>query len=268
MATRTDDSRLGEAGARRLPTDTDPDELVLPEASLQRLRQLADWLTQPPPVMREWGLHRLIDGGLRALFRGESGTGKTMAAIAIATWTKRALFQVDLGAVAGKYIGETEKNLQRIFHAAKDENAILLFDESDALMGNRAEIKDAHDRYANMEMGQLLRRIQPFEGLAILSTNRRGNLGQDIVSRLDGIIEFPMPDEDARYELWRKLLAAAKLPKSHELDARSLAKDYPLSGAEILRATRIAALLASSEGKELDMELLRHCADERIKMRD
>src|SRR4051794_25513746 len=114
MATTTNDPQLAMVGARRINTDTDPDELILPEESVQRLRRLADWLTQPPPVMREWGLHRFIDGGLRALFRGAPGTGKTMAAIAIGSWVGRPLFQVDLAAVASEYIGETEKILEHI----------------------------------------------------------------------------------------------------------------------------------------------------------
>ena len=251
MATTDTEHRLMTLGARRINTDTDPDELVLPEASVQRLRRLADWLTQPPPVLREWGLHRYIDGGLRALFGGPSGTGKTMAAIAIGRWSKRPLIRVDLGPIAGKYIGETEKTLHHIFEAAGEEKAILLFEDSD---GSAA--------------GALLRRLEPFEGLAIIALQETAELGEDAVSRLDAIVDFPMPDEDARGEIWRKLLAAAKLPKSHELDARALAGDYPLSGAEILRALRTAALLAAGGGGTLDMELLRHAAEERLNMRE
>src|SRR4051812_2386688 len=130
MATGFDDTQLTALGVRRINTDTDPQELVLPEASEERLKRIAVWLTQPPPVMREWGLHRFIDGGLRALFRGPSGTGKTMAAIAIARGTGRALLRVDLGAVVGKYIGDTEKHLRQLFDAAEKNQAILLFDEA------------------------------------------------------------------------------------------------------------------------------------------
>jgi SpoVK/Ycf46/Vps4 family AAA+-type ATPase len=242
MATASSDHELMALGARRINTDTDPEELVLPEASMQRLRRLADWLTQPPPVLREWGLHRYIDGGLRALFAGPSGTGKTMAAIAIGRWSKRPLIRVDCAPVG--------TNLQQLFEAGREEHAILLFEDGDA-----------------SGAGALLRGLEPFEGLAIIAVNDTAGLGEDAVSRLDGIVDFPMPDEDARCEIWRKLLAAAKLPKSHELDARALAKDYPLSGAEILRALRLSALLAAAEGGTLSMELLRHSAEERLKIR-
>ena len=241
MATRADDIQLTALGVRRINTDTDPEELVLPPASEQRLRRIADWLVQPPPVLREWGLHRYIDGGLRALFRGPPGTGKTMAAIAIGRWSDRPLFHVDRDEIANNY--------RDLFSLADEEKAILLFDRADA------------------DIADLLKKLEPYEGLAILATNRGGNLEPDAVSRLDGIVEFPMPDEAARHELWRKLLASAKLAKSHDIDAQSLAKNYDLSGAEILRSLRTAALLAASEGKPVNMELLKHTAEERLKMR-
>jgi SpoVK/Ycf46/Vps4 family AAA+-type ATPase len=241
MATGFDDSQLTALGVRRLNLDTDPQELVLPEESEQRLRRIAGWLTQPPPVLREWGLHRFLDGGLRALFRGPSGTGKTMAAIVIARWADRALFQVDLN---------TEGDLDRIRAEAEETKAILLFDSADA------------------EIGDLLRRVEPYEGLAILTTNQSGDLGEDAVTRLDGIVDFPMPNTAARERLWRQTLGAMKMFKTDTVDAGALAKGYELPGADIVRAARIAALLAASEDQPLDMELLRHCAEERVKMRD
>jgi SpoVK/Ycf46/Vps4 family AAA+-type ATPase len=241
MATGFDDSQLTALGVRRLNLDTDPQELVLPEESEQRLRRIAGWLTQPPPVLREWGLHRFLDGGLRALFRGPSGTGKTMAAIVIARWADRALFQVEL---------DTEGDIDRIRAEAEETKAILLFDSADA------------------EIGDLLRRVEPYEGLAILTTNQSGDLGEDAVTRLDGIVDFPMPNTAARERLWRQTLGAMKMFKTDTVDAGALAKGYELPGADIVRAARIAALLAASEDQPLDMELLRHCAEERVKMRD
>ena len=263
MATPTDELELRAAGARRIHTDTDPDELVLPEASAQRLRRIAQWLVQPPPVLREWGLHRFIDGGLRALFRGPSGTGKTMAAAAIGRWTERPVFHVDLGAIVSKYFGDTEKNLDRIFEAANEEGAILFFDEADSPVGKRSEVKDSH------EIAYLLRRIEPFEGLAIIASNGRRDLDDDAVTRLDGIVDFPMPDEAAREQLWRRTLSSVKLPqKVADSDIRQLAKQYALSGAEILRCVRIAALLAASDDRPLDMAMLEHSAAERLAMRE
>jgi len=268
MVTNADDLQFAALGVRRINPDTDPQELVLPEATEQRLKRLADWLTQPPPVLREWGLHRFIDGGLRALFRGPSGTGKTMAAIAIARWTDRPLLSVDMGAVVSGYIGETEKHLRRLFIEAEEEKAILLFDEADALLGKRTGVADSHDRYANADVGCLLRKIEPYEGLAILTSNRIRELDAYAVTRLDGIVEFPMPDQAARNELWRKLIGLVNLSKSLEIDAAALAKAYELSGAEILRCVRIAALLAASDGKPLDSDLLKHSAEERMTMRE
>lgn len=268
MATQSDEHELAALGVRRISTDTDPGELVLPEASGQRLRRIAEWLVQPPPVMREWGLHRYIDGGLRALFRGPSGTGKTMAAAGIGRWTERSVFHVDLGPIVSKYIGETEKSLKQVFAAAKEEGAILYFDEADALFGKRSQVSDSHDRYANIEIAYLLRRLEPFEGLAILATNGRGDLGDDAVNRLDGIVDFPMPDAAAREQLWRNILGSVKLPQAKDIDVAALAGEYELSGAEILRCVRIAALLAASDDKPLDMDLLQHSAEERLAMRE
>jgi SpoVK/Ycf46/Vps4 family AAA+-type ATPase len=267
MATLPDDPQLAALGARRISTDTDPNELVLPEESARRIGWIADWLSQPPLIFREWGLHRYVDGGFRALFRGPAGTGKTMAAIALARSTERDLFRIDLSAVVSKYIGETEKNLRRLFETADESGAILLFDEADALFGKRSQVGDAHDRYANGEIGTLLRRIEPFEGLAIVTTNLSANIDEDAISRIDVVVEFPRPDEAAREALWRKLLASAKLPQASDLDVRLLAK-HELSGAEILRSVRIAALFAASGDRKLDMELLQSAAAERLTMRE
>jgi len=254
-------------GVRRINTDTDPDELVLPAESERRLGWIADWLTQPPLIFREWGLHHYVDGGFRALFRGPAGTGKTMAAIAMAQSTERQLLRVDLGAVLSKYVGETEKKLQRIFEIASEEGAILLFDEADALFGKRSEVKDAHDRYANSDISTLLRRIEPFEGLAIVTTNLSADIDEDTVSRIDVMVEFPRPGEAARGAMWRKLLDSVKLPLGDDLDVGVLAK-HELSGAEILRCVRIASLFAASADRKLDMEHLQSAAAERLAMRN
>jgi SpoVK/Ycf46/Vps4 family AAA+-type ATPase len=260
MAMITDLVELGALGARHIQTDTDPEELVLPEESALRLRRIADWLVQPPPVHREWGLHRYIDGGLRALFRGPHGTGKTMAAAAIGRWTDRPVFQVDLGATMSAHGGEGARNLNRIFEAAVNDSAILYFDEA-----------DAHDIQGNVETGYLLRRLEPFEGLAIIAANGRGKIDEDAVSRLDAIVDFPMPDEAAREQLWRRILGNVKMSQSGgqpQLDTGLLAGKYELSGAEITRCVRLAALLAASEDKPLDMNLLKDAAEERLAMRE
>ena len=262
-----DEQQLAALGARRIAADTDPDELVLPEESGQRLGWIAGWLSQPPFIFREWGLSRHVDGGLRALFRGPSGTGKTMAAVALARSTGRPLFSIDLGAVEPKYIAETEKKLAQLFDAANETGAILLFDEADALLGKRSEVKDAHDRYANVEIGYVLRRIEPFEGLAILTSNAPAGIDEEALDRIDVLVEFPLPDAAMREALWGKLLGSVKLPKGDDVDVGRLAKQYELSGAEILRSVRLAASIAASGERKLDMQLLQSAAGERIEMR-
>ena len=262
-----EDHQLAALGARRIETDTDPDDLVLPEKSGRQLGRIANWLAQPPFIFREWGLNRYVDGGFRVLFRGPSGTGKTMAAVALARSTEKDLFHVDLSSIVSRYIGETEKNLRLIFKAAEEAGAILLFDEADALFGKRSEVKDSHDRYANAEIGRLLRRIEPFEGLAIVTTNTEADIDPDVLTRIDAIVEFPRPDEAAREAIWRKLLHAVKLPMGEEPDVGALAK-HELTGAEILRCVRVAALLAATDEQKFDMELLNSTAAARIAMRE
>ena len=240
MATGFDDTQLTALGVRRINIDTDPEELVLPEASQERLKRIAEWLTQPPPVLREWGLHRFIDGGLRALFRGPSGTGKTMATIAIARWSNRPLLSVEL---------DRESDWQRIFGEADEAKAILLLEAGEA------------------DVGVLLRKLEPYPCLAIVMGTEDARLSEEAVTRLDGIVDFPMPDAAARERLWRRMLELVKLPQAGGIEPAKLAGAYELSGADILRAARIAALLAASEDRPLDMELLDHCAEERVKMR-
>jgi SpoVK/Ycf46/Vps4 family AAA+-type ATPase len=262
-----DEQTLALLGARRIITDTDLNDLVLPKESRERLGWVEGWLTQPPFLFREWGLSRYIDGGFRALFRGPSGTGKSMAAIAIGRSTARPLYSIDLGAVESKHVAETEKKLGQLFQAADEANAILLFDEADALSGKRSEVGEAHDRYANMGVNYLLRRLEPFQGLAILTTNRSCDLDEDSISRIDVMVEFPRPDGAAREQIWRQLLGSVKLHPGTDVDAARLAKDFELSGAEILRAVRMASWFAASDDRNLDMELLRSAASERAQMR-
>jgi SpoVK/Ycf46/Vps4 family AAA+-type ATPase len=263
----SDEQLLAALGARRIAADTGPDDLVLPEESGRKLGWIANWLAQPPFMFREWGLGRHVDGGLRALFRGASGTGKTMAAVALAKSTGLSLFSIDLAAVQSEYIAETEKKLRDIFDAARKANAILLFDEADALLGKRSEVQDSHDRHANIEIAYLLRRIEPFEGLAIVTSNATSAIDEEVLGRIDVMVEFPRPDEAARQALWNKLLGSVKLPQASDLDLRTLANDYELTGAEILRCVRLASSIAATEERSLDMALLLAAAKERIAMR-
>ena len=261
-----DEQLLVGVGARLIAADTDPEELVLTQEAERRLGWIADWLNQSPRLAGESGLKRFIDGGFRALFRGSSGTGKTMAAVALARATGRDLYRIDFGAVASKYVAETERHLREFFERARQGGAILLFDEADTLFGKRSEVKDSHDRYASVDVAYLLQRIEVFDGLAILASNRTGSLDGDIVSRIDVIVDFALPDEAARELLWGKILASVNLPQGQP-DATQLAKKFELSGAEILKAVRVAAVIAASEKRELDMDLLQSAAAERVAMR-
>ena len=266
MANLIDEQQLGSLGVRRIAIDTDPEELVLPAETEKRLGWIAGWLSQPPFIFRDWGLSRYVDGGLRALFRGDSGTGKTMAAVALAKSAGLELYRIDLGRVVSKNIGETEKNLDRAFKAAEEAGAILMFDEADALMAKRTQVSDAHDRYANTEVAYLLQRLESFPGLAILASNRRDGFDQAILGRIDVLVDFPMPDAAAREAIWGKLLGAVKLDKAEKIDLAQLAR-HELSGAEILRAVRMASLLAAGEERPLDMAHLETAAQERVEMR-
>lgn len=262
------DEQLAALGARQIAIDTHPDELVLPEEAGRKLGWIANWLAQPPRIFREWGLSSQIDGGLRALFAGPSGTGKTMAAVALAKSTERTLFSIDLGAVEPKYVAETERKLRQLFDAASEANAILMFDEADALFGKRGEVKDSHDRYASIEISYLLRRIEPYDGLAIVSTNSLAGIDQNILGRIDVVVEFPIPDAEAREAMWRKLLARLKLPTADDIDVPGLAKDNELTGAEILRCVRLASSIAATEERALDMGLLQAAARERLAIKE
>ena len=194
-------STVWRGAARRVGWD----DLVLPPGQLEQLHALVA-AARNRAVLDEWGFGDRHSRGLgtTALFAGPSGTGKTLAAEVIAHELGVDLFHVDLSQVVSKYIGETEKNLRRVFDAAEDGGAVLLFDEADALFGKRTEVTDSHDRYANLEVGYLLQRMEPFRGLAILTTNARTVLDKAFLRRIQTVVTFPYPDRDARESLWRR----------------------------------------------------------------
>jgi len=184
--------------------------------------------------------------GLNALFAGPSGTGKTMAAGIIARELKLDLYKIDLSAVVSKYIGETEKNLSKIFAEAETSNAILFFDEADALFGKRSEVRDSHDRYANIEIAYLLQKMEEYEGITILATNLRKNLDDAFVRRIKFIIEFPVPDESHRFLIWNRHLPD-QAPLGDDLEVEFLARQFKLTGGNIKNAVLHAAFLSASE---------------------
>jgi hypothetical protein len=244
-----------DALAERIDSETRFDDLVLPAATAEQLREIAAQLAHRHTVYEDWGFARRGRRGLgiAALFAGDSGTGKTMAAEAIANEASLDLYRIDLAATVSKYIGETEKNLKRLFDAAEASGAVLLFDEADALFGKRSEVKDSHDRYANIEVAYLLQRIENYRGLAILTTNLKSALDKSFLRRLRFVVQFPFPDEAARERLWR-----AQLPPSApvaSVDFGTLARAQ-LSGGHIRAAALNAAFAAAARSAPIDDALL------------
>lgn len=240
--------------ARRIEPEVSWPDLVLPPAILGELRELTARARHRDLVLGQW---RMRPGGGRgravtALFGGESGTGKTMSAEVVAGELGMDLYAVNLATVVDKYVGDTEKNLERIFTEAAGVNGVLLFDEADAIFGRRSEVRDAHDRYANLESAYLLQRMEAFDGLAILATNLRANLDDAFTRRLDMVIDFPMPGEPARRALWERCLGDG-LPRSSDVDIDFLAASFELAGGHIRSAAVTAAYLAADAGEPVSM---------------
>jgi hypothetical protein len=229
------------------------DDLVLPADSAAQLREICQRVGLREQVLSDWGFGGKLSRGLgtTALFAGPSGTGKTMAAEVVARELGLDLFTIDLSAVVSKYIGETEKNLERIFAAAAEADAILFFDEADALFGKRSDVRDAHDRYANIEVAYLLQRMEQHEGIAILATNKRQHLDDAFIRRLAFVIDFPFPADTERRRIWQLSLASAPLAADVDLDL--VARDFRLSGGGIKNAALQAAYLAAGEDAEIAM---------------
>jgi AAA+ superfamily predicted ATPase len=229
-------------------------DIVLPEDALAQLREICQRVAHRQRVLGEWGFDRKLSmgKGANALFAGPSGTGKTMAAEIIANTLGLDLYKIDLSGVVSKYIGETEKNLDRIFTAAENANAILFFDEADALFGKRSEVRDSHDRYANIEISYLLQKIEQYTGVAILASNLRQNLDEAFVRRLSFTIHFPFPDEASRRRIWAGMWPG-ETPVSETVDLDFMARQFKLSGGNIKNITLAAAFLAASDGDVVTM---------------
>jgi SpoVK/Ycf46/Vps4 family AAA+-type ATPase len=234
-------------------------DLVLPEREKQLLSEIAIHVSQRSKVYSEWGFEAKSSRGLgvTALFSGPSGTGKTMAAEVLASELQLDLFSIDLSSVVSKYIGETEKNLRRVFDAAESGGAILFFDEADALFGKRSEVKDSHDRYANIEISYLLQRMENYRGLAILSTNIKKALDPAFIRRLRFIVEFPFPDQKSREEMWRK--AFPSNTPTEALNFERLAR-LNITGGNIRNIAMYASFLAAHENKPVNMNHLKRAA--------
>jgi hypothetical protein len=246
------------AGLARLARRVEPavgwDDLVLPDPVRAQLGELAMRARHRERVLGQW---RMRPGGGRghgvmALFAGESGTGKTMSAEVVAAELGLDLYVVDLSSVVDKYVGQTEKNLERIFTEAAGVNGVLLFDEADAIFGKRSEVRDAHDRYANMESAYLLQRMESFDGVAVLTTNLRANLDEAFTRRLDVVVDFPVPDTAGRLALWDRCLGPM-LPRAADLDLVFCAERFELAGGSIRACAVTAAYLAAESDRPVGM---------------
>jgi AAA+ superfamily predicted ATPase len=235
--------------ARRIAPRRRWDDLVLPDDSVAQLREICTRVAVRRRVLHDWGFgQRLSLGkGVTALFAGPSGTGKTLAAEIVAHELGHFLYRIDLSSVVSKYIGETEKNLDRVFNAAHDANAVLLFDEADALFGKRSEVRDSHDRYANLEISYLLQKMEEFEGLAILATNLRQNIDDAFTRRIALTVHFPFPGEAERRRIWDTIWPKA-LPLAPDVDATRLARELKMSGGSIKNCALAAAYYAAADG--------------------
>lgn len=240
--------RLGHL-AQRITPRFGWEHLILPPDPITQLREIADRLRYAHVVNEEWGFRAQVGmRGVSALFAGESGTGKTLAAEVIARELGLVMYRVDLSAVVSKYIGETEKNLNTIFSAAESADAILFFDEADALFGKRSEVKDARDRYANIEIAYLLQQVEEYDGLVVLATNFRQNIDEAFTRRLDFLIDFPFPDDPYRHKIWTAHFPA-NAPLGAEVDLAEIASRYRLTGGNIRNAAMAAAYLAAADGR-------------------
>lgn len=235
------------------------DDLILPEDETAQLNEICARFNYRDQVFNDWGFAQKISygRGITVLFSGGSGTGKTMAAEVIANALALDLYRIDLAQVVSKYIGETEKNLDRVFTAATNANVILFFDEADALFGKRTEVKDSHDRYANLEVSYLLQKMEQYEGIAILATNLADNLDQAFTRRLAFSIHFPFPDEAARLRIWEETWPLSVLMTT-EVDITALAQQHRLSGGSIKNVTLSSAFLAASDGEAVNSYHLIH----------
>ena len=239
--------------ARRITTELEWSDLVLHPNTLRQIEEIQIWAKHGTALLEEWEMRKKLRPGYRSLFYGPPGTGKTMTASLLGKTTGREVYLVDLSMVISKYIGETEKNLARVFDQAEHKGWILFFDEADALFGKRTQIQDAHDRYANQEVSYLLQRIELFDGITILASNLRTNLDDAFTRRFESIIHFPMPGAEDRLRIWRQgLPQKANLGK--EIDLYQIAEKYELSGGGIMNVVRYASLRALDNGGTIRQE--------------
>lgn len=229
--------------AEYITTELEWDDLVLAPATLRQIREIESWVRHQQTFFETWGMNRRVKPGYRVLFHGPPGTGKTLTATLLGKYTGRDVFKIDLSMVVSKYIGETEKNLARLFDKAQNKDWILFFDEADALFGKRTNIRDAHDKYANQEVSYLLQRIETYPGLTILASNFKSNIDEAFQRRFQAMIYFPIPKPEERQLLWQKSFPpAVKIDRA--IDWREISNRYELTGANIMNIVQYCCISA------------------------
>ena len=232
-----------EFPARRISTALDWEDLVLPEYTLKQLEDIRLWMEHGDTLLDGWGLRKKLRPGHRALFYGEPGTGKSMTACLLGKTYGKPVYKIDLSLIVSKYIGETTKNLAKVFDQAEKRDWIIFFDEADALFGKRTEVADARDRHANQEVAYLLQRIEHYEGIIVLASNFKDNLDKAFARRFESMIHFPLPDVTQRLRLWEKGFSPASI-LDEKVVLKKIARDYELSGGAIINVIRHSSLMA------------------------
>lgn len=247
--------------AKLITTPLEWEDMILDYDTQEALEEINTWIKHQHTILENWGLNRILKPGYRALFYGPPGTGKTLAATLLGKKNQMDVYLVDLSMIVSKYIGETEKNLAKVFDMAENRNWILFFDEADALFGKRTSTNTSNDRHANQEVAYLLQRIEDFPGTIILATNLRSNIDEAFSRRFQSVIYFPMPNEEQRYELWKNMLPPTWL-KEQNNELVTLAAETELSGGSITNVVRRCALQLLMSGKKtLDTQTLKEALE-------
>ncbi len=236
--------------AQLITTEMDWDDLVLERSTRDQIDEILVWIEHGDTLLHDWNMRRKIKPGYRSLFYGPPGTGKTLTATLLGKATSRDVYRIDLSKVVSKYIGETEKNLSKVFDLAENKHWILFFDEADALFGKRTNVSNSHDRYANQEVSYLLQRIEDFPGVVILASNMRSNLDEAFTRRFQSIILFPMPAHNERLQLWRQGFSEySTLDKA--IDLERIARNHEMSGGSVMNVIRYSSLMALKRKSQL-----------------
>ena len=229
--------------AKLVTTELEWEEVVLNSGTMEQVMEIKDWIEFGPSLMNNMGLRKKLKPGYQCLFYGPPGTGKTLTACLLGKTTKRDVYRIDLSMVVSKYIGETEKNLAKIFDMAEHKDWILFFDEADALFGKRTEVQSSHDRYANQEVAYLLQRIEDFGGIVVLASNLKENLDEAFTRRFQSIIHFPLPSPGERYKIWQKAFSE-KMKLEERVDLKVIAARHEISGGVIMNVVKYASIKA------------------------